>query len=78
MEAQGAGYKAQGLFPVLCSWCEREGRRTVIRWVDYPHSHGICDRHAEEVRREIENLRAVRRDIERDLKLLDIIKVVKG
>ncbi len=35
---------------VVCAWCQRQGRMTVLREkepLDYPViSHGICDEHA--------------------------------
>ena len=29
-------------FPVLCSWCLEKGIETVIRYVPFKRSHGIC------------------------------------
>ena len=69
IKAQRAERKGQSeklLYPVLCAWCEKEGVRTVVRWVEYPHSHGICEMHAEEVRREIEEFRMIRLEIKKD------------
>ena len=40
------------LFPVLCAWCEREGRETVIGWIAVPGSHGICKAHGDIMRAE--------------------------
>jgi len=33
-----------GLYPVRCSWCGKH-----IRWSTVSHSHGICERCAEEL-----------------------------
>lgn len=30
------------LFPVLCSWCEARGRRTIVEWSEVENSSGIC------------------------------------
>ena len=35
-------------YPVVCAWCESEGRRTVVNWSPAPGSHGICHRHSNE------------------------------
>jgi len=40
-----AGRSVAQLFPVLCAWCEKEGRETVINWTTVPGSHGICKAH---------------------------------
>jgi len=60
MKSDAADTKARGekLYPVLCAWCEKKGKRTVIRWVDYPNSHGICDSCADDLRREVANYRS--------------------
>jgi superfamily II helicase len=29
-------------YPVLCSWCLRVGRKTIISWSATKHSRGIC------------------------------------
>jgi len=42
---------------VVCAWCQRQGRMTVLREkepLDYPAiSHGICEEHARVFRAEI-------------------------
>lgn len=51
-------------YPVLCAWCEKEGRRVVINRSSVPNSHGICPMHAEELTEEARNVaRALCRDI---------------
>ena len=37
-------------YPILCAWCEREGKRTVVGWSTVEGSHGICERHERELR----------------------------
>ena len=37
--------EADGPFPVLCAWCEKEGTRTVIGLSTVEGSHGICQQH---------------------------------
>jgi len=32
-------------YPVLCSWCQRRGVRTVVNTSTIPNSHGICKPH---------------------------------
>ena len=58
--------KAEGekLYPVLCAWCLREGKRTVLKMVDYPNSHGICPRHAAEL---VEQSRRIARALCEDI-----------
>lgn len=33
-------------YPVYCSWCEREGIRTVVGTCEVEHSSGCCPMHA--------------------------------
>lgn len=36
-------------WPVLCAWCEKEGRETVLNWIAVKGSHGICQEHRAEL-----------------------------
>ena len=47
-ENRGSG-DGERRYPVLCAWCLKEGVETVLKMVDYPNSHGICPRHADEL-----------------------------
>jgi hypothetical protein len=47
-------------FPVLCAWCEAEGKMTVLNWIGVKGSHGICPVHA---RKMIQNFYS-QRDVE--------------
>ena len=40
----------QKKYPVLCAWCEKEGERTILGLSTVEHSHGICPRHADELK----------------------------
>ena len=44
-------------YPVYCSWCEQEGKKTVISYVDTPGSHGICSKHHKEMMKQIKEQR---------------------
>lgn len=51
---------------VECAWCAREGSHHVIKIVEGPDdqvSHGICERHQEEMLEQIAHLRSSKRDI---------------
>lgn len=50
---EGPVYESRGRFPVLCSWCQEEGVRTVIRMSEVEDSSGICDVHTAEMLAEI-------------------------
>lgn len=50
---EGGAIPPVRLFPVVCSWCQAKGRRTVSNWTTVPNSHGICAECYEEVRRGI-------------------------
>jgi len=41
-------------YPVYCSWCEAEGRKTVVSMSEVEHSHGICPEHRKEQRLDME------------------------
>lgn len=50
MNTEMADYsQGQNLFPVLCAWCEKEGKTTVLNWIGVRGSHGICERHRAEL-----------------------------
>lgn len=49
---------------VMCAWCQKEGIQNVINVIEGPSdqvSHGICDRHQEEMLQQIAQLRASKR-----------------
>lgn len=46
-------------FPVLCAWCEKEGRETILGWIGVAHSHGICAAHRAAVIEEAERIRQI-------------------
>lgn len=29
-------------YAVLCAWCEKKGKRTIVGVADEPGSHGVC------------------------------------
>ena len=45
-------------YPVLCAWCLKLGRDTVVNYTTIEHSHGICQPCAEQVYRELEAFKA--------------------
>jgi len=49
-------------YPVYCAWCAAKGRKTIVGWKPVPNSHGICEKCAEDVRRELEEYRRTWRD----------------
>lgn len=45
---------------VICAWCEKEGIETILGIIEGPHdlvSHGMCERHQEEMLQEIEKIK---------------------
>ena len=52
MNATINGDKVPVYHPILCAWCDKEGRRTVTGYTTIIGSTGICDRHNREMRRE--------------------------
>lgn len=63
-EREKRNEERENSYPVLCAWCLKEGKRTVLKRVDYPNSHGICPRHAAEL---VEQSRAIARALCRDI-----------
>lgn len=45
-------------YPVLCAWCERDGRRTRLGWSTVAHSHGICTEHQAQLRAQHARIKA--------------------
>lgn len=45
-------------YPVLCAWCLKAGRETIVNWSPVAHSHGICPEHQDALRREIAEIKA--------------------
>ena len=54
--------KGEG-WPVLCAWCEAEGGRPVLRYIERAGSHGICKHHSQELINEYGRLR-LRNDVQ--------------
>lgn len=52
---------AAGRYPVLCAWCEEQGRRTVVGYTTAKQSHGICPEHGKALLLEYEASIAARR-----------------
>lgn len=50
MDAERADHSQnKNKYPVLCAWCEKEGRETVLNWIEIKGSHGICPEHRVEL-----------------------------
>lgn len=60
MISHGPTQTREEMFQVLCAWCEKEGRETVLNWIRVKGSHGICGGHKREVLKEAERLRRIR------------------
>ncbi len=44
-------------YPVLCAWCDRKGKRTLIKWSSVEGSFGICGPCADRVRKRIKPMK---------------------
>jgi hypothetical protein len=44
--------KDETQYPVLCAWCEVQGKRTILNYIEVPGSHGICEEHRRELLKE--------------------------
>jgi len=42
-------------YPVFCSWCLKNGKKTILNYINKPGSHGIC----EDCAAEMMNLKAI-------------------
>ena len=47
-------------YPMLCAWCEAEGKHVRVGWSTVKHSHGICAQHQEMLKAEAVRLKAER------------------
>ena len=50
----GMNKRETARYPVLCSWCLKQGQRKVVEYTTVEDSHGICPRCYERVMEEIE------------------------